>query len=163
MRKIPAALLLTLLALSSCKKLSGEGSCGKGETTNADPSFCYKVPSGFTQRGEPAKRAGWFNIAYADEGKGKVSYIVRDLAAFDSTWKGLQANPKGARATDAKEEDFAGGKGKILTYSTPEKDPKHVISVVVQGAKNTLECEAEYRASAPVPDLLDACKSIHEP
>lgn len=165
MRTLPAALLIALVALASCKKLTGTdgGSCGKGETANADPPFCYKVPSGFTQRGEPARRAGWFSIAYGDEGKGKVSFIARDLASFDSTWKGLQGNPKGARATDAKEEDFADGKGKILTYSTPEKDPKHIVSVVLLGAKNTLECEAEYRASAPLPELLEACKSIHEP
>jgi len=165
----PLAILIAALALASlsclegCKKSPTSGACGAGETANADPAICYKVPKGFTQRGDPLKRPGRFSIAYADEGKAKVDFVVSDLDGFDARWKGLQANPKGAKATDAKEEDFAGGKGKLLTYTTPEKEPRFVISALVRGAKKTLECEAEYRTSAPKPELLEICKSIHEP
>jgi hypothetical protein len=160
-----AALLIASLALAGCKKLGvgGGGGCGNGETADADKSVCFKVPAGFTPKGDPIKRASWSSVAYGDDGKAKVSFIVRDLATFDSTWKALQGNPKNAKATDAKEEDFAGGNGKLLTYSTAEKDPKHIVSVVIRGAKHVIECEAEYRASAAKPELIDICKSIHEP
>jgi hypothetical protein len=161
MPKRIAPLLFAALALTGCKKLAG--ACGAGETANSDPPFCYKVPTGFMQRGEPAKRAGWFSISYGDEGKAKITFIARDLATFDSAWKGLQSNAKSAKASDAKEEEFAGGKGKLLTYSTPEKDPKFIISALVRGTKNCVECEAEYRGSGPKPELLEICKSIHEP
>jgi hypothetical protein len=160
---VASVALAALLSLTACKRLGVGGGCGSGETANADPPFCYKVPAGFTARGEPSRRAGWFSIGYADANKARVDFIARDLAGFDSAWKGLQSNPKNAKATDAKEEDIAGGKGKLLTYTTPEKDPRVVISVLVRGTKSTLECEAEYKTSAPRPDLLDVCKAIHEP
>ena len=157
------ALALAFVAVVGCKRsATSGGACGSGETANVDPPMCYKIPAGFAARGEAKKRAGWFSIAYGDE-KSHVEFIARDLDSFDGTWKALQNNPKGAKATDAKEEDFAGGKGKLLTYTTPEKDPKHVISAVLRGAKNAIECEADYRDSAPKPELLQICKAIHEP
>ena len=64
---------------------------------------------------------------------------------------------------DVKEVDFADGKGKLLTYTTPEANPRFMISVMLRGPRNALECEAEYRVSSPKPDLIDACKSMREP
>lgn len=139
------------------------GACAAGETAGEANAFCYKVPGGFSPRGEPIKRQGWVGVAYASEDRAAVTFILRDLGGFDSAWKALQGNSTSSRATDVKEEEIAGGKGKILTYTTPEKDPRVVISVMLRGAKNALECEAEYHVSAPKPELVDACKSIREP
>jgi hypothetical protein len=168
MRIAAAALLLALAALAvgfvvACKRAAQSDGCGSGETANPDPPFCYKVPNGFKQRGETAKRAGWFSIAFADEGKARVDFIVRDLDGFDGRWKALQNNAKGAKATDAKEAEFAEGKGRILTYTTPEKDPKFIVSTMRRGTKHSIECQAEYRTSTPRLDLIDTCKALHAP
>ena len=157
------AALLAALAVAGCKPGGSKGACGSGETANADPAFCYKLPAGFAARGEPVARKGWFNIAYSGDDKASVNFIALGPDGFDARWKELQGNSKSAKATDAKEEEFAGGKGKILTYTTPEKEPRFIVSAVYRGAKSVLGCEAEYRVSAPKPALVDACKSIHEP
>jgi hypothetical protein len=103
------------------------------------------------------------DFAFSREDKATLHFIARDGDVFDRTWKALQGNAASSKSTDAKEEEFAGGKAKILTYTTPEKEPRFVISVVYRGAKHTLECETEYKVSSPRPELLDACKSIREP
>jgi hypothetical protein len=153
------------LVLGACsEKPAATGSCAAGETASeTPPRFCYKVPEGFKPKGEPLKREGWQDTTYTSEDKAAIHFIVRDLDSFDRAWKALQGNAASSKASDVKEEEFADGKGKILTYTTPEKDPRSMISVMLRGAKNTIECEAEYRASAPKPELLDACRSIREP
>lgn len=165
-----AALVTAICALalssSACTEKSpgpASASCGAGETANASPPFCFKLPAGFSPRGEPVKRQGWVDFAFSSEDKSTIHFIVRDLDSFDRTWKALTGNAAASKAADVKEEEFAGGKGKILTYTTPEKDPRFVISALYRGAKNVLECETEYRMSAPRPELLDACKSLREP
>lgn len=164
---LAAVCAATLLSGACSEKPAGSaaaGGCPAGETpSETPPRFCYKVPEGFKQRGEPLKREGWQDTTYVNEEKAAIHFIVRDKDGFDKAWKALQGNAANSKAADAKEEEFAGGKGKILTYTTPEKDPRTMISVMLRGEKNTIECEAEYRASAPKPELLDACKSIHEP
>ena len=87
----------------------------------------------------------------------------KEIRAIGST-QTIPVNVRIVSATHRNlEEEIAGGKGKILTYTTPEKDPRFVVSAMIRGSKNTLECEAEYRMSAPRPEVVDACKSIREP
>jgi hypothetical protein len=173
MRDVPLAMVCALaLVCGACKPQgSGSGSgpgsapasCGAGETANASPPFCFKLPGGFKPHGEPLQREGFFSIGFASDDKASIHFNVRELDKFDSSWKALLGNAASSKAADVKEADFADGKGKILTYTTPEKDPRFMISVMLRGAKDALECEAEYRVSSPKPELVDACKSMREP
>ena|SRR5258706_7137092 len=155
--------LLAALAFAACTPSAPKkASCGAGETANDDPPLCYKVPAGFKASGDAVKREGWFSAAYASD-KASVSFIARDSSGYEAQWKSLEANSRASKAADVKTEDVAGGKGKLITYTTPEKDARAIISVLVHGAKSTIECEAEYHVAAPKPELLEVCKSIHEP
>lgn len=162
-----ALLMITAAALASgaCAQKGSSQSSGSRDTndTSSAAAAWYTVPSGFKQKGEPLKREGWVDVAYASEDKAQIHFIVRDADSFDRTWKALVGNATSSKAPDIKEEDLPGGKGKILTYTTPEKDPRFVVSTMIRGAKNVFECEAEYRMSAPKPEVVDACKTIREP
>ena len=151
-----ATVALALVA-AGCTKSSSSGTCGGGGP------ICYDVPSGFTQKGEPVKRPDLYTIAFVDEGKAKVEFIARDLDGFDGRWRALQGNARLAKAADAKEEDFADGKGKLLTYTTPEAEPRFIVATMLRGAKKSMECVGEYRTSAPKKGVVDACRSIREP
>ena len=151
------ALVALALAVAGCKATATSGSCRAGSPV------CYELPAGFVQKGDPVERPDLFSIAYADESKGRVEFIVRDLDGFDVRWKALQGNAKAAKATDVREEDLAGGKGKLLTYSTPEKEPRFIVATMLRGAKKSIECVGEYRTSVPRPAVVDACKSAREP
>lgn len=152
------------LAFCACtSNSSAPGNCGEAQDGGEPAPFCYTLPNGFSPRGEPLKRKGWVASTFASEDKAQVTFIARDLDGADKAWKALQGNAAASKAADVKEEEFAGGKGKILTFTTPEKEPRVVISAMLRGVKNAIECEAEYRVSSPKPELLDACKSIREP
>ncbi len=161
------ALACAFAAISGCKgeakKLLGSSPCASGETANEDPPFCYRVPAGMTQKGDPIRRTGHFQIGYQGDGGAKVSFLARDLGTFDSTWKALQANAAGSKASDAKEEELDGGKARVLTYSTPGKGSRSIISVVRKGTTHVLECEAEATKGTSIDELLAACKAMSQP
>lgn len=159
------ALVAFLGAAAGCKgasKLVGGSGCGTGETANEDPPFCYRVPEGMTPRGEPIRREGHFQIGFTGDA-GKVSFLARDLATFDSTWKALQANAARAKASDAREEELDGGATRVLTYTTPEKSPRSIVSLLRKGKTHLLECEAEAPKDKGIDPLLAACKALHQP
>ncbi len=145
------------------KGLLGGSTCASGETANEDPPLCYRVPAGMTQKGDPIRRADHFQIGYQGEGGLKVTFLSRAPGSFDSTWKALQANARNSKASDAKEEELDGGKTRVLTYTTPGKDARSILSLVRTGPTRVLECEAEGPKGAPMDEVLAACKAIHEP
>lgn len=153
----PLAAIALGLGLAACKATATSGSCREGSPV------CYDLPAGFVPKGDPVNRPDLFSIAYGDESKGKVEFLVRDLDGFDARWKALQGNAKAAKATDVREEDLAGGKGKMITYTTPEKEPRFFVATMVRGAKKSIECVGEYRTSVPRPAVVDACRSAREP
>jgi hypothetical protein len=158
-----AAVALVPACKGSAKDLLKGGGCASDETRNDDPPFCYRVPAGMKQKGDPIRRTGHFQIGFEGEPRVKLSFLARDAAAFDSTWKALQANATRSKAADAKEEKLDDGKTLVLTYTTPEAEPRSILSVVRAGKSRTLECEAESPKGAPMGELLAVCKAIHEP
>jgi hypothetical protein len=161
-----AAVSLSVLAVAckgSAKELLAGAGCKSGETANDDPPLCYRVPSGMKAKGEPIRRPGHFQIAFAGDGAAKISFLARDAATFDSTWKALQGNAARSKATDAKEEKLDDGKTLVLTYTTPEAEPRSILSVVRAGKTRTLECEVEAPKGSITDDIVAACKGIHEP
>lgn len=158
-------LVAVLGVAAGCKragKMIGVSGCGEGETANEDPPFCYRVPDGMKPRGEPIRREGHYQIGFAGHA-GKVSFLARDLSTFDATWKALQANAARAKATDAKEEELDGGATRVLTYTTPEKSPRSIVSVLRKGKTHLLECEAEAPKETGIGPLLGVCQAVHQP
>jgi hypothetical protein len=159
------ALLAVLGAVAGCKgvgKMVGGTGCGSDETANEDPPFCYRIPEGMKPRGEPIRREGHYQIGFVGDA-GKVSFLARDLSTFDTTWRALQSNAARAKASDAREEELDGGATRVLTYTTPEKSPRAIVSVLRKGKTHLLECEAEAPKDKGVDALLAACKALHQP
>lgn len=155
-----------VVALAACKGgtdvLGKGGPCAAGETANADPPLCYRVPAGMKQKGDPIRRAGHFQIGFEGEPGVKVSFLARD-GALDATWKSLQANAANSKASDVREQVEDGGKTRILTYTTPEAKPRSILSLVRVGKTHTIECEVEAPKGAATDDLVTACKALHQP
>jgi hypothetical protein len=138
--------------------------CAAGATANENPPFCYVVPAGMKRTVDPIKQKGRYQLIFKDAANGSVlSFIAWDHGAFDATWKALQANAAASKATDVKKEDLDGGKAKLLTYTAPGTNGRSIASYVVQGAKQTLECEVDIDKHLPTDKLIEVCKQMREP
>jgi hypothetical protein len=149
-------------ALGDAPAALGGGGCRIGEKANDDPPFCYHVPAGMTLKGEPVRKKGHFQITYEGEGGATISFFAKNLDAFDTTLKFLEANARGSKAADVKRAEIAGGNGKLMTYTTPGANGRAIVSVLVKGGRNLLECEASAEKKRTGESLLDACTQIHD-
>jgi hypothetical protein len=136
--------------------------CRPGETRNDAPAFCYRLVAGMKRKGDPIVKKGRYQLQHEGDGGAKLSVIAWDRDAFDATWKALQSNAEGSKATDVKEV-AVDANAKLLTYTTPGTDARHIVSFVKRGTKLTLECEAEVPKGSPVDALIAACKEVHDP
>jgi hypothetical protein len=150
-------------AASTEAKPTGAAKCPAGATANEKPPFCFVVPAGMKRTVDPIKKPGRYQLIYKDAASGSViSFIAWDQAAFDATWKALQTNAAASKATDVKTEDLDGGKAKLLTYTAPGTKGRSIASYLVQGAKQTLECEVDIDKHLPADKFIEVCKQMHE-
>jgi hypothetical protein len=148
---------------ADAKPSGAPAKCAAGATANESPPFCYVVPPGMKRTVDPIKQKGRYQLIYKDGASGSVlSFIAWDQGAFDATWKALQANAAASKATDVKTEDLDGGKAKLLTYTAPGTKGRSIASYLVQGTKQTLECEVDIDKHLPTDKLIELCKQMHE-
>jgi hypothetical protein len=143
------------------------GGCAAGETENAKPRFCYRVPAGYRLNEEQSTKEDPIGLDYTN---GKQHLWIRTASAgnYKGSLDAIRDGAKRVGRTDLKEEDIAGGKGKLITAISIMKSGStetrilHIESALA--AKTFMaSCQTQYAESTPMTELLDACKSLHEP